>query len=64
MRKPVTITIPSRLARTTVSSPNLAVAQARSRSLYRDWYRAAPEICQVSVGAGNVGWYRREKAEC
>ncbi|PLW46332.1 hypothetical protein PCANC_11224 [Puccinia coronata f. sp. avenae] len=47
MPKPVTVTIPSRLARTTVSSPNLAVAQARSRSLYRDWYRAAPEICQL-----------------
>ncbi|OAV96589.1 hypothetical protein PTTG_01022 [Puccinia triticina 1-1 BBBD Race 1] len=29
------------------SSPTLAVAQARSRSLYRDWYRAAPEICQL-----------------
>ncbi|EGG05401.1 uncharacterized protein MELLADRAFT_107687 [Melampsora larici-populina 98AG31] len=40
-------TIPSRLARRTLSSPNLAVAQARSRSLYRDWYRAAPEICQL-----------------
>ncbi|KAI7948110.1 hypothetical protein MJO28_010018, partial [Puccinia striiformis f. sp. tritici] len=22
-------------------------SQARSRSLYRDWYRAAPEICQL-----------------
>ncbi|KAH9450540.1 hypothetical protein Pst134EA_017168 [Puccinia striiformis f. sp. tritici] len=47
MAKPVSITIPSRLARTTVSSPTLLVAQARSRSLYRDWYRAAPEICQL-----------------
>ncbi|KAA1104798.1 hypothetical protein PGT21_031912 [Puccinia graminis f. sp. tritici] len=47
MPKPVTITIPSRLARRTVSSPSLAVAQARSRSLYRDWYRAAPEICKL-----------------
>ncbi|KAI9622244.1 hypothetical protein H4Q26_015280 [Puccinia striiformis f. sp. tritici PST-130] len=28
-------------------SPTLLVAQARSRSLYRDWYRAAPEICQL-----------------
>ncbi|MBW0492065.1 hypothetical protein O181_031780 [Austropuccinia psidii MF-1] len=46
MPKPIAVTIPSRLARLTISSPNLASAQGRARSLYRDWYRAAPEICQ------------------
>lgn len=40
-------TIPSRLARLTQSSPSWDVARSRSRSLYRMWYRSAPEICQL-----------------
>ncbi|GAA6063498.1 hypothetical protein JCM10212_004457 [Sporobolomyces blumeae] len=40
-------TIPSRLARLTTSSGSWPVAQARSRSLYRQWYRSAPEIVQL-----------------
>ncbi|KAM0747947.1 NADH dehydrogenase, alpha subcomplex, subunit 6 [Meredithblackwellia eburnea MCA 4105] len=40
-------TIPSRLARVTASSGSWPVAQARSRALYRLWYRAAPEIVQL-----------------
>ncbi|CAH7670749.1 NADH dehydrogenase 1 alpha subcomplex 6 [Phakopsora pachyrhizi] len=47
MQTRVATTIPSRLARVTTSSPNLDVARFKSRSLYRDWYRAAPEICQL-----------------
>ncbi|KAI5477685.1 hypothetical protein MNV49_005968 [Pseudohyphozyma bogoriensis] len=45
-------TIPARLARTTLSSPNWSVAQQRSRALYRAWYRAAPEI--VTLYAVNI----------
>lgn len=33
-------TIPARLARLTTSSGSWPVAQARSRSLYRQWYRS------------------------
>ncbi|CEQ41761.1 SPOSA6832_03511 [Sporobolomyces salmonicolor] len=40
-------TIPSRLARLTSSSGSWPVAQARARSLYRQWYRGAPEIVQI-----------------
>ncbi|GAA5980468.1 hypothetical protein JCM11641_003405 [Rhodosporidiobolus odoratus] len=40
-------TIPSRLARITTSSGSWDVATAKSRSLYRSWYRAAPEIVQL-----------------
>ncbi|GAA5930782.1 NADH dehydrogenase [ubiquinone] 1 alpha subcomplex subunit 6 [Sporobolomyces koalae] len=40
-------TIPARLARLTTSSGSWPVAQARSRSLYRQWYRSAPEIVQL-----------------
>lgn len=40
-------TIPSRLAQRTIVSANFAEAQARSRALYRDWYRAAPEISSL-----------------
>ena len=40
-------TIPARLARLTQSSPTWDVARQRSRSLYRMWYRSAPEICQL-----------------
>lgn len=40
-------TIPARLAQRTVVSANLAEAQARSRALYRDFYRSAPEICAL-----------------
>ncbi|TEB33824.1 hypothetical protein FA13DRAFT_1708025 [Coprinellus micaceus] len=37
-------TIPARLARTTRTSLNGAEAKARIKSLYREWYRSAPEI--------------------
>ncbi|GAA6051418.1 hypothetical protein JCM3770_000509 [Rhodotorula araucariae] len=37
-------TIPSRLARITSTSASWDQARAASRSLYRDWMRAAPEI--------------------
>lgn len=40
-------TIPSRLAQRTIISKNLQEASARSRALYRDYYRAAPEICSL-----------------
>ncbi|GAA5864867.1 hypothetical protein JCM1840_004931 [Sporobolomyces johnsonii] len=40
-------TIPSRLARLTASSGSWPVAKARARSLYRQWYRGAPEIVQL-----------------
>ncbi|GAA5824198.1 hypothetical protein JCM5353_000347 [Sporobolomyces roseus] len=40
-------TIPARLARLTTSSGSWPVAQARSRSLYRQWYKSAPEIVQL-----------------
>ncbi|CAO1615942.1 unnamed protein product [Parajaminaea phylloscopi] len=40
-------TIPARLAQRTVVSHNFAEAQARSRALYRDYYRSAPEICSL-----------------
>ncbi|KAL8291268.1 hypothetical protein RQP46_002246 [Phenoliferia psychrophenolica] len=40
-------TIPSRLARVTTTSGSWPVAQARSRALYRAWYRSAPEITQL-----------------
>merc|ERR1711939_572673 len=41
------VTIPARLARATLMSPNWDVARARSRAMYRDWYRSAPEIVQL-----------------
>lgn len=41
------VTIPARLAHRAVVSANLAEAQARSRALYRDYYRSAPEICSL-----------------
>lgn len=40
-------TIPARLAQRTQISRNFSEAQARSRALYRDWYRAAPEISSL-----------------
>lgn len=40
-------TIPARLAHRTQISSSFAEAQARSRALYRDWYRSAPEICAI-----------------
>ncbi|KDN37655.1 NADH dehydrogenase, alpha subcomplex, subunit 6 [Tilletiaria anomala UBC 951] len=40
-------TIPARLAQTTRVSRSWGEAQARSRTLYRNWYRAAPEICAL-----------------
>lgn len=40
-------TIPARLAQRTVISSSLAESRARSRALYRDYYRSAPEICTL-----------------
>jgi len=37
-------TIPSRLATLTRTSPSATEARKRALSLYRDWYRSAPEI--------------------
>ncbi|BGP03232.1 ndufa6 NADH-ubiquinone oxidoreductase subunit [Rhodotorula toruloides] len=48
-------TIPSRLARVTQQSGSWDAARARTRSLYRQWYRAAPEI--VSLYSLNVPAY-------
>jgi len=43
-------TIPTRLARATVSSVNLVQARARAKSLYRDWYRAvSPDVLAQEV---------------
>lgn len=44
---PRAVTIPSRLARLSKPSGSWGEAQARARALYRDWYRAAPEIVQL-----------------
>jgi len=40
-------TIPARLARATKFSSNPTEARQRVLSLYRDWYRSAPEICTL-----------------
>ncbi|WFD35541.1 ndufa6 NADH-ubiquinone oxidoreductase subunit [Malassezia cuniculi] len=40
-------TIPARLAKVSQVSTSLAHAQSRSRALYRNLYRAAPEICEM-----------------
>merc|ERR1712130_186413 len=40
-------TIPARLAKVSQVSNSLAHAQSRARSLYRSFYRAAPEICAL-----------------
>ncbi|CED85292.1 NADH:ubiquinone oxidoreductase, NDUFA6/B14 subunit [Phaffia rhodozyma] len=40
-------TIPARLAVMTRQSADLKDAASRARVLYRDWYRAAPEVVQV-----------------
>jgi len=40
-------TIPARLARATKTSSNPTEARQRVLSLYRDWYRSAPEICSL-----------------
>ncbi|PKI82993.1 ndufa6 NADH-ubiquinone oxidoreductase subunit [Malassezia vespertilionis] len=40
-------TIPARLAKVSQVSANFADAQRRARSLYRDFYRAVPEICAL-----------------
>jgi len=40
-------TIPARLARVTRTSSSPAEASQRVLSLYRDWYRSAPEICSL-----------------
>ncbi|KAH8084908.1 NADH-ubiquinone oxidoreductase Complex1 subunit [Cristinia sonorae] len=45
-------TIPARLARAAQTSANTAEARSRVLKLYRDWYRAAPEI--VSLYTLNV----------
>ncbi|EIM84460.1 uncharacterized protein STEHIDRAFT_148497 [Stereum hirsutum FP-91666 SS1] len=40
-------TIPARLARTTMRSTSPEMARKRVIDLYREWMRAAPEICTV-----------------
>lgn len=45
----VMTTIPARLAQRTQISSSFSEAHARSRALYRDFYRAAPEICAMYV---------------
>ncbi|KAG9000233.1 hypothetical protein FRB95_010549 [Tulasnella sp. JGI-2019a] len=40
-------TIPSRLARTVRLSSGIEDARAKARSLYRDWYRCAPEMVTI-----------------
>ncbi|KAG6866320.1 hypothetical protein C0991_005787 [Blastosporella zonata] len=40
-------TIPSRLARATRASIDIADARRRSIQLYRDWYRSAPDIVEL-----------------
>ncbi|KZV86523.1 NdufA6 NADH-ubiquinone oxidoreductase 14.8 kDa subunit [Exidia glandulosa HHB12029] len=58
------VSIPSRLARATHVSGTLDVARARARVLYREWYRAAPEIVTVyalPLSAVDIrAWLRRE----
>ncbi|CEH13366.1 NADH:ubiquinone oxidoreductase, NDUFA6/B14 subunit [Ceraceosorus bombacis] len=39
--------LPSRLAQASRSSANFAEAQARSRALYREFYRSAPEVAAL-----------------
>ncbi|KAH7103634.1 hypothetical protein BKA62DRAFT_654728 [Auriculariales sp. MPI-PUGE-AT-0066] len=57
-------TIPARLARVTVASANLVEARARANTLYRDWYRAAPQIVTLyalPMTSGDVRhWLRRQ----
>ncbi|KAJ7938421.1 NdufA6 NADH-ubiquinone oxidoreductase 14.8 kDa subunit [Mycena leptocephala] len=43
------VTIPSRLAQVTRVSTSAADARARVITLYRDWYRAAPEVVNQYV---------------
>ncbi|KAJ7756289.1 hypothetical protein B0H16DRAFT_1886039 [Mycena metata] len=38
------VTIPARLAQVTRASKNAADARTRVIQMYRDWYRAAPEV--------------------
>ncbi|KAM0786157.1 hypothetical protein ACM66B_006964 [Microbotryomycetes sp. NB124-2] len=45
--RPTMTTIPSRLARMTAASGSWPAARTKARSLYRMWYRAAPEIVQL-----------------
>jgi len=45
-------TTPSRLAKLASSSGSWPIARARGRSLYREWYRSAPEI--VSLYSINI----------
>ncbi|THH07580.1 hypothetical protein EW145_g3284 [Phellinidium pouzarii] len=40
-------TIPPRLAQMTRTSGSPAIARQRALQLYRDWYRGAPEICNL-----------------
>ncbi|GHJ83818.1 hypothetical protein NliqN6_0220 [Naganishia liquefaciens] len=40
-------TIPARLARMSTTSGTFEEARRRTLSLYRDWYRSAPEICAL-----------------
>ena len=40
-------TIPSRLSRISSTSGSWVIARSRARSLYRAWYRAAPDIVEL-----------------
>ncbi|TFK29149.1 hypothetical protein FA15DRAFT_664469 [Coprinopsis marcescibilis] len=59
-------TIPARLARVVRTSANAAEARQRTLSLYRDWYRSAPEICTLyglSVSPAYVRHALRQRFE-
>ncbi|KAF8999821.1 NdufA6 NADH-ubiquinone oxidoreductase 14.8 kDa subunit [Cyathus striatus] len=59
-------TIPARLAVATRSSKDPAVARTRAIKLYRDWYRAAPEIVNLyalSVSPAYVRYAIRQQFE-
>ncbi|KAF6750332.1 hypothetical protein DFP72DRAFT_910797 [Ephemerocybe angulata] len=59
-------TIPARLARVTRTSANAAEAKHRIKSLYRSWYRSAPEIVSLyalSVSPAYVRHAIRQKFE-
>ncbi|KAF8305587.1 NADH-ubiquinone oxidoreductase Complex1 subunit [Clavulina sp. PMI_390] len=40
-------TIPSRLAKVSLGGSSLPEVRARSRALYREWYRNAPLVCEI-----------------
>ncbi|KAH6912079.1 NADH dehydrogenase 1 alpha subcomplex subunit 6 [Coprinopsis sp. MPI-PUGE-AT-0042] len=59
-------TIPARLARATRTSSSPQEARQRVLSLYRDWYRSAPEICALYAISESPAYIRhaiRQKFE-